>query len=161
LQAVKNKNAQLYDVRIDGARILEHLAIGGHFRQACRAAGIAPSTAQLWRRLGRLAVGEHEAHHLARPEHIWFEQAVQETLAKFEMQILGYWVKHAEDNWQAARDLLARRFPDRWGNTEQRQIQLHTATPMQMELQLVWGDEDRRRDERSQRSRLPSEIDRG
>ncbi len=139
-RSLGHRNNQNSDVRDYGPLILENLAKGGHFAKACRAAGISPHTGNLWRRLGRLQVGEHEDTCLARPEHIAFEEAVEETLAKFEMRILGYWVAAAETNWQAARDLLARRFPQRWGNAERREIQMRANR--QMELQLVWGDED-------------------
>src|SRR5579859_7266452 len=135
-----NKRAQLFEVRVEGAKIVEHLAKGVPFATACRAAGISAKAGWLWRRLGRLEVGEREGSAIAGPEHIWFENAVQETLAAFEMRIVGYWVEAAEHNWQAARDLLARRFPRRWGNLENRGIHLRNKGPM--EIQLVWGDED-------------------
>ncbi len=143
LRSIKKKGnsyAQYLDVRVEGTLILEHLAKGGNFPVACRAAGINPKTGYRWRRLGRLQIGEYEGNALVRPEHVAFEEAVQETLAKFEMRILGYWVAAAETNWQAARDLLARRFPERWGNAEHREI--HMRANSQMEIQLTWGDED-------------------
>jgi hypothetical protein len=132
---------RVYYVAESGPHIIAFMRAGMYFRQACLAAGVSPETAHNWRRLGRLAVGQQDTTGMtATEDHVRFYEAVETALAQFEAEALATWVAEVQrGNWQAARDLLARRFPQRWGNTESREVQVKGA--QQMELHLVWGDE--------------------
>jgi hypothetical protein len=141
VRALDNDHAQVYEIRETGAKIVALLRQGSHFNPACWIAGVPPRTARQWRELGRLEVGERSANgSVANADHVWFEQEIQRALGELEHEVVGHWLSATAENWQAARDFLARRFPQQWGNTEQRQIEVRGA--QQMELQLVWGDED-------------------
>jgi hypothetical protein len=47
-----------------------------------------------------------------------FCDAVDESQAKAEVEILNRWVKHTANDWKACRDLLERRFRDRWSRND-------------------------------------------
>ena len=139
-RSLSNDNAQVYNIRDVGAKLVALLRQGSHFNPACYVAGVPPRTARQWRELGRLEIGTRSANgSIVNEDHVWFEQEIQRALAEMENEVVGHWLEATAENWQAARDFLARRFPQRWGNTEQRQIEVRGT--QQMELELVWGDE--------------------
>lgn len=133
--------AQYYDVREDGARVIEVLKKGVYFATACKAAGVSVSVARQWRWLGQHEVGFRAGDGKVTNEgHVWFAQEVERVLAEVEARVVEKWVAAASENWQAGRDYLARRLPQRWGNSERRQIEVRGG--QQMELQLVWPEEE-------------------
>jgi len=142
LRQGKPASNKRYHVPEHGPHILAFLRAGMYFKQACLAAGVNPDVAHAWRHLGRLGVDARDSNgNIATEEHVWFYEEVEKALAQFEAEALAGWVNEVrKGNWQASRDLLARRFPRRWGNTEQREIEVHGA--QQLQLELVWGDED-------------------
>jgi len=78
---------------------------GNYLNIACAAAGISTDALSNWRKKG--AAGEEPfAAFLAE-----LEQAELDC----ESALVKKWHDAAPDDWRAARDLLARRFPDRWG----------------------------------------------
>ena len=38
------------------------------------------------------------------------------------MRLVAQWQQHAPSSWQACRDFLARRFPERWGKTVRAEV---------------------------------------
>jgi hypothetical protein len=70
---------------------------------------------------------------------VWFAEECSKASAEFESKIVNNWAVEAETNWQAGRELLARRFPQRWGNVERRELSVPGMG--QMSLELIWGDE--------------------
>ena len=124
-------------------------------------AGVPLRTAREWRYLGQLEIGSRRANGgVVGADHVWFEEEIQRALGELESEVVGHWLAATADNWQAARDFLARRFPQRWSNTEHRQIEVKSA--QQMELQLVWGDEEEQeRLEYQQREEAPPELEAG
>jgi hypothetical protein len=44
-----------------------------------------------------------------------FRGAVLKADGDAEVRVVAQWQQHMPENWQACRDFLARRFPDRWG----------------------------------------------
>ena len=133
---------RLYNIRELGPHIIARLRAGMYFNQSCHAAGVNPDVAHQWRHLGKLGLGAQDSRHTtATDDHVWFYEETERALSEFEGEILEGWVDEARrGNWQASRDLLARRFPSRWAASESRQIEVHGA--QQMQLELVWGDED-------------------
>lgn len=48
-------------------------------------------------------------------EYIEFFNEIQAAESEAEARVVANWQKQIPSNWQAARDFLERRFPDRWG----------------------------------------------
>lgn len=87
------------------ARILEVIEAGGHYVTAAGAAGVDYSTFRKWMVQGAQA---------RRGQFFEFFQAVRQAEAKAEADAVTAWKAAIPDSWQAARDFLARRFPERW-----------------------------------------------
>jgi hypothetical protein len=85
--------------------ICEMVRAGNYLKIACAAAGISADSLSRWRKKG--AAGEEPyAAFLRELEHAELD---------CESALVKKWHDAAPDDWRAARDLLARRFPDRWG----------------------------------------------
>jgi hypothetical protein len=50
-----------------------------------------------------------------RGRYFHFFQAVTRAEIEAEARLVRIWSDAAERDWQASRDMLARRFPERWG----------------------------------------------
>lgn len=87
-------------------RFFSALLAGNYVSVAAVFAGLTPAQVYNWVRKGR-----------AEPEGPYgaFAQAHDEYIAHAEVRLITYWANAAEDDWKAARDLAARRFPKRWG----------------------------------------------
>lgn len=86
-------------------RILKAIRAGNYFRSACAYAGISHETFYRWLRRGRNAKsGEYRA----------FFEAVKEAEAAAEVAVVAVWKSAIPKDWRAARDFLARRWPERW-----------------------------------------------
>jgi len=90
-------------------RLLDAIRAGNHYEPACRYAGIGYSTFRTW-----MIKGEEQRSGQFRE----FLEAVKQAEAEAEMSMVAVWQKEAVDNWQAARDFLERRFPERWGRKD-------------------------------------------
>jgi hypothetical protein len=97
---------------------------GNYLKVACAAAGISTDALSNWRKKG--ATGEEP--------YAAFLGELEQAELDCESALVKKWHDAAPDDWRAARDLLARRFPDRWGreveerlpdNTGGLQIVLH------------------------------------
>jgi len=51
-----------------------------------------------------------------------FFKAIMKAKGDSEVTVVAQWRKQIPENWQAARDFLARRFPERWAPKEHVQI---------------------------------------
>src|SRR5262245_56995248 len=82
--------------------ICSAIAGGTTYAVACAFAGVDVSTVRRW--LSSPA-----------PRCRAFRRAVERAEAEVEVRAVAIWQKHIPDDWRAARDFLARRFPQRWG----------------------------------------------
>lgn len=92
--------------------ICKTIAAGNYREPACALAGIGLTTFHRW-----MAEGE-QAKSGAKRE---FWEAVTRAEAEAEERVVALWQARIPDDWQAARDFLARRHPERWGRTVQDQ----------------------------------------
>jgi hypothetical protein len=90
-------------------RFVDAIRAGNYYETACHYAGIDYSTFRRW-----MQKGEEQKSGAFRE----FCEAVKKAEAESEMRMVTLWQKQAVDNWQAARDFLERRFPDRWGRRD-------------------------------------------
>src|SRR5688500_14704222 len=87
-------------------RLVSAIASGNYLEPACAYAGIDYSTFRRW-----IERGEQAERGLYRE----FRDAIRRAEAEAEIRVVAHWQRQVPESWQASRDFLARRFPDRWG----------------------------------------------
>lgn len=85
------------------------VAMGNYYRACCNAVGITTETFNNWMRYGRAAVSDDDPYRR-------FYIAVKRADAEAEVFAVRKWKSHFEYDYRAARDFLARRYPERWGS---------------------------------------------
>jgi hypothetical protein len=94
-------------------RICNAIRAGNYYEAACKYAGISRQTFWNWlERGGKARSGKFKD----------FYEAVKQAEAEAEVRIVAQWQKSIPESWQAARDFLARRFPERWGPKEKHEL---------------------------------------
>lgn len=88
-------------------RIVKVLANGGHYVTAATAAGVDYTTFRNWMLQGTQA---------RSGQYFDFFHAVKAAEAQAEADAVEAWKGAIPESWQAARDFLARRFPERWSD---------------------------------------------
>jgi hypothetical protein len=99
-------------------RLCDAIAAGNYREAACSYAGIDKATFSRW-----IARGEQAK----TGPFCDFCNAVQKAEADAEVAIVAQWQQHMPENWQACRDFLARRFPERWGPQDKHDLR-HSGT---------------------------------
>jgi hypothetical protein len=92
------------------ARICQAIAAGNYYEAAAAYGGIDYSAFRLW-----MIRGEKEKSG----KYFDFFEAVRKAEADAEVSLVGQWKAKVPEDWRAARDFLARRFPKRWGPKEE------------------------------------------
>lgn len=90
-------------------RLCDAIRAGNYYEAACGYAGVDYSNFRRW-----IEKGEKAKSGPYRE----FCEAIQKAAADAEATIVAQWRQHIPENWQAARDFLARRFPERWGQRD-------------------------------------------
>ncbi len=96
-------------------RVLLALRLGAPRHIAAKWAGIDRTTVFKWAARGR----EHEDDDPVADEDqvfVDFFNAQAWVGAMLEIELVAFWRSQAMTDWRAARDLLARRFPEEWGD---------------------------------------------
>lgn len=94
-------------------RLLGAIASGNYYETACALAGIHYGTMRQWLIDGKQA--------RSGPKREFYE-AVTRAEAEAESRVVAMWQAKMPEDWQAARDFLARRHADRWGPKDKHQI---------------------------------------
>jgi hypothetical protein len=94
-------------------RVCAAVRAGNYMEAASAFAGVTYTTVRSWLRRGKGA---------RRGKFLGFLRAVQKAQADAEATVVAQWRQACPDNWQACRDFLARRYPDRWGPKERQEI---------------------------------------
>lgn len=99
-------------------RLVTSLRSGNYDYIAAQAAGIHIATFHRWMERGE----DRGDDNLPEDEpYREFREAVTRAQTEAEETLVKRWAKHAITDWRAARDLLARRHPERWKSTERRE----------------------------------------
>lgn len=99
-------------------KIVGAIREGNYFVAACRAAGISELTGYEWLRRGTNRARNRPTNELfAR-----FAKAVAEAEAAAELKIVGEWRSKVPGSWEAAKEFLARRYPERWSPTYKHEV---------------------------------------
>jgi transposase len=120
-------------------KICDALNAGNYFEVACEYAGIDKSTGYQW-----MARGQGRAKNRpANAEFVEFVDAVQKATTDAEVRTVANWQKAIPEDWRAAKDFLARRYPKRW--QERKTINLGDLTNEQiiaaLEADVAGGSE--------------------
>ena len=91
-------------------RLLSALRAGNYIEPSCTYAGITHQTFLNWKERG-----EHEQ----RGPYFEFLVAANKAMADAEIRAVAQWQQAMPENWQAVRDFLDRRHPDRWRKREE------------------------------------------
>jgi hypothetical protein len=94
-------------------RVCAALRAGNYYEAAAACAGVTYWCLRKWMQQGKRA---------RSGRYFQFFQAATQAEADAEATIVAQWRAQIPDNWPAARDFLARRFPDRWGPKERQEI---------------------------------------
>lgn len=99
-------------------RITTSIRQGNYDYVAAGAAGIDVSTFTRW-----MQRGEDKGEENAPEDEPYraFRTEVEKAETEAEAILVARWSRHAVTDWRAARDLLARRHPERWKSTERRE----------------------------------------
>lgn len=94
-------------------QICQAIRAGNYYEAAVAFAGVEYRTFRYWMERGEKA-----------SSGIFFQffQDVRKAEADAEVRIVAQWQQQIPENWQAARDFLARRHPDRWGPKEKHEL---------------------------------------
>lgn len=90
-------------------RLLDAIRAGNYYETACTYAGITYRTFRNWMERGEQAKSG---------EFFQFFHEVTRAEAEAEVRLVAQWQAQAGQDWRAARDLLARRHPERWAGRE-------------------------------------------
>jgi transposase len=112
-------------------RLCNAIRAGNYYETACAYAGISYSTFREWMIRG-------EARRSGSP-FLEFLEAVRAAEAEAEMAVVALWQRHIPDNWQAARDFLARRYPERWAPRDQLHVSTDIDALLAAELARITG----------------------
>ena len=105
-------------------RIVQAISAGNYYEAASVYGGIDYSTFRLW-----MQRGEAASSGLFRD----FFEAVKRAEAEAEVRTVAQWQAQVPEDWRAARDFLARRYPSRWGPTEHHEVTGKDGGPMQVQ----------------------------
>lgn len=87
-------------------KLLDAIRMGNYREPSCAFAGISVSTFYAWLEKGK---------RQKEGQFVEFLEAVKHAEAEAEVRMVAQWQAHIPRDWRAARDFLARRYPERWG----------------------------------------------
>jgi hypothetical protein len=99
--------------------LLKLIGAGAYIRQACEFVGISEASVYLWISRGSKEILRMETDAKAKPSakekaYVEFYYAFKKAENASEMRAIAIWQQTMSDDWRAAKEFLARRFPDRW-----------------------------------------------
>jgi transposase-like protein len=88
-------------------KIIEAIRRGNYYEPACKAAGVDYSTFRDWMK---------KAEEDQKGPFFQFSLEVQKAEAEAELEVVQIWKDQMPQNWQAAKEFLARRHPKSWAS---------------------------------------------
>lgn len=100
-------------------RFFQALRAGNYYKACCSYAGISEQTFRNWMirgtaELERVAESSRRSVRVREQPYAEFVRDVEVAEAEAEVRMVAQWQTHMPTTWQACRDFLARRFPERW-----------------------------------------------
>lgn len=95
------------------------LASGIYINEACEYLGVSRATYYRWIKRGSEEIARLERTPKGKTKskekiYVDFYRAMRRAEHSPEVRALALWNNHMKKDWRAARDFLARRYPDRW-----------------------------------------------
>ena len=90
-------------------RLIDAIKAGNYYEPACKFAGIDYSTFRKWMQKGEQAKSG---------QYFEFFEEVTRAEAEAEARMVAQWQSQIPQEWRAARDFLARRYPERWAQKD-------------------------------------------
>lgn len=149
-----------------GYRILTAIAAGAHFTAACEYARVNRTTAYKWVQRARfwleenkVELGDVERDKVSREDrpYVDFLRELNAAEARGEVELVILWRSAARDDWRAARDLLARRHPERWREQSTTELVGAGGGPIQT-IELTQAEVARQFVDNPQARRLASQL---
>ena len=100
------------------AKIRQLVSAGNHQAAVCRYVGITPRTWQRWLKVGR---------EKPSSKYGGFVRLIEEAEAECEVRLAAQWQQQCPQDWKAAQQFLAVRFPERWGNQVRLRVEVQKA----------------------------------
>lgn len=102
-------------------RLFDAIKAGCYYDVACRYAGISYATFRNWINKGEKSKSG---------EFFDFLEALKQAEAEAEVRMVMLWQSKMPEDWKAARDFLARRYPERWAQKDKIDLE-HSGEVMQ------------------------------
>lgn len=109
------------------------VAEGNYYIAACEAVGISYATFRSWMAQGKVSSDDNDPFRA-------FYLLIREADSLAEQHAVRSWRKHFSRDYRAARDFLARRYPQRWA--EQQRLTVAVDSEVQRMLEILQGELD-------------------
>ena len=96
------------------AKVVQAISAGNYYEAACKFASIDYQTFRNWMKAGAETKKGERKKTKTNKRYLEFFEAVEQAEALAEVRAVAQWQNHMPESWQASRDFLARRHPDRW-----------------------------------------------
>lgn len=116
---------------------------GNYVEVAASAGGVTKQAVYNWLNRGRdEAARREEGHEPRKPEQMYvdFLDAFTRAENDAEADAVRIWREQMPDDWRAAKEYLARRFGDRWGDRQRMELTGKDGGPVE---QRITGDNQR------------------
>jgi transposase len=114
-------------------RLVDAVRAGNYIDAACSHAGIAVSTYYLWR---------EKAKGSRTGEYKELMDEIEAAEAAAEVRMVAQWQQQIPNDWRAAREFLARRFPNKWSPLEKQEISGPEGAPVKVYKINLGGELD-------------------
>lgn len=113
-------------------KLISAIRMGNYYEPACAYAGVDYSTFRRWMQKGEQArSGQYRE----------FYEEVKRAEAEAEARAVALWQKQAPEDWRAARDFLARRYPERWAARDSLRLKADAENPPLLKVVLAHAEE--------------------
>jgi transposase len=100
-------------------KLLDAIRAGNYYLPACASAGLSYDAFHRALQRGERAEAAGETDNV----YAVFRREVLQAEAEAEIEVVRMWRDQCPEEWQASRDFLARRHPERWANRENLKVE--------------------------------------
>lgn len=135
-------NSGTWSLRSPGGIILAAIQAGNYHNAAATAAGVSAYTLSAWRSRARAALAAEDVDpadlssfdtaKMDEPGRMYVRFLADMTRREgvAEAELVTVWRAQAAEDWRAARDLLSRRYPERWSERHRVEVAGDASAPV-------------------------------
>ena len=112
-------------------RLVDAVKAGNHITRACEFAGIGKATYYRWKA---------KADTSKSGEYFELMRELEEAESQAQIRMVAQWQSQIPNDWRAAREFLARRFPDEGSSLEKREISGDVDKPVRVYTLDIGGE---------------------